>query len=57
VGGLFAVLGGALLVLGKKRLARLHLVPQKTVETMQENVQWIKNQVGANGTAKSSLPR
>jgi hypothetical protein len=57
VGGLFAGGGIVLLVLGKKRLTGLHLVPQKTVETMQENVQWIKNKVSANGTAKSSLPR
>lgn len=57
VGGLFAGGGIVLLVLGKKRLTGLHLVPQKTVETMQENVQWIKNQVSGNGTAKSSRPR
>jgi O-antigen/teichoic acid export membrane protein len=57
VGGLFAVVGGVLLVLGKQKMARLHLVPQKTVETMQENVQWITEQGRANGTAKSSRPR
>jgi O-antigen/teichoic acid export membrane protein len=48
VGGLFAVVGGVLLVLGKQKMARLHLVPQKTVETMQENVQWITEQGRAN---------
>jgi O-antigen/teichoic acid export membrane protein len=57
VGGLFAVVGGVLLVLGKQKMARLHLVPQKTVETMQENVQWITEQGRANGTAKTSRPR
>jgi O-antigen/teichoic acid export membrane protein len=57
VGGLFAVVGRVLLVLGKQKMARLHLVPQKTVETMQENVQWITEQGRANGTAKSSRPR
>jgi Putative Actinobacterial Holin-X, holin superfamily III len=56
VGGLFAVVGGVLLVLGKQKMARLHLMPQKTVETMQENVEWITEQVRANGTAKSSRP-
>jgi Putative Actinobacterial Holin-X, holin superfamily III len=54
VGGLFAAGGVVLLVLGKRKLARLHLMPQKTVETMQENVQWIKNQVTANGTSQTS---
>jgi Putative Actinobacterial Holin-X, holin superfamily III len=57
VGGLFAVGGIVLLVLGKNSLARLHLVPQKTVETMQENVQWITAQVRANGTSKSNGQR
>jgi Putative Actinobacterial Holin-X, holin superfamily III len=54
VGGLFAAGGVVLLVLGKRKLARLHLMLQKTVETMQENVQWIKNQVTANGTSQTS---
>jgi Putative Actinobacterial Holin-X, holin superfamily III len=49
VGGLFAVVGGVLLMLGKQKMAHLHLVPQKTLETMQENVQWIKEQVRPNG--------
>jgi hypothetical protein len=49
VGGLCAVVGGVLLMLGKQKLARLHLVPQDTAETMQENVQWITAQVRRNG--------
>jgi hypothetical protein len=49
VGGLFAVVGGVLLVLGKQKMARLHVVPQHTVETIRENVQWIKQQVTPNG--------
>jgi Putative Actinobacterial Holin-X, holin superfamily III len=48
VGGLFAGVGVVLLVLGKRKLARLHLVPQKTAETMQENVQWLTEQVMPN---------
>jgi hypothetical protein len=57
VGGLCAAGGIVLLVLGKQKLARLHLVPQQTVETMQENVQWVKAQVRVNGTSKSSGQR
>jgi hypothetical protein len=49
VGGLCAVVGGVLLVLGKQKLARMHLVPRDTAETMKENVQWIKEQVRRNG--------
>ena len=49
VGGLFAGAGGVLLVLGQRKLARMRLVPQDTVETMKENVQWIKEQVRHNG--------
>jgi hypothetical protein len=54
VGGLLAAGGIVLLVLGKRKLARLHLVPQQTVETMQENVQWIKSQVTVNGSSESN---
>ena len=46
-----------LLVLGKQKLARLHVVPQKTVETIQEDVQWITEQVRANGRAKGRRQR
>jgi hypothetical protein len=52
VGGLFALGGVVLLVIGKQKLAHLHLVPQDTAETMQENLQWIKKQVTANGTSE-----
>jgi len=54
VGGVLAAGGMVLLVLGKRKLARLHLVPQQTVETMQENVQWIKSQVTVSGSSESS---
>jgi Putative Actinobacterial Holin-X, holin superfamily III len=52
VGGLFAIGGVVLIVIGKQKLAHLHLVPQDTAETMQENLQWIKKQVTANGTSE-----
>ena len=54
VGGLFAIGGVVLLVIGKQQLAHLHLVPQDTVETMQENLHWIKTQVTANGTSNGT---
>jgi hypothetical protein len=57
VGGLFAVVGGVLLMLGKQKLAHMHLVPQDTAETMKENVQWIKEQVRPNGRSTSGGQR
>jgi hypothetical protein len=53
VGGLLAAGGIGLLVLGTQTLAQLHLVPQDTVETMKENVQWPKEEVIANGRSRN----
>jgi hypothetical protein len=54
VGGLCAVGGIRLLVPGKQQLARMPLVPQATVETMKENMQWIKDQARTNGPSWST---
>jgi hypothetical protein len=43
--------GIGLLVLGTQKLAQLPLVPQDTVDTMKENVQWLKEQVRPNSRA------
>jgi hypothetical protein len=42
VGGLFIIIGGVLLLIAKNTIARIDVVPPQTVETMKENVQWIK---------------
>jgi Putative Actinobacterial Holin-X, holin superfamily III len=42
VGGVFTVVGIALLYKGKQQISQIDLVPQQTVETMKENVRWIK---------------
>jgi hypothetical protein len=42
VGGLFLIIGGVLLLIAKNTISRIDVVPQQTVETMKENVQWIK---------------
>jgi hypothetical protein len=57
VGGLGAGVGVVLLVLGTQTLAQLHLVPQDTVDTMKENVQWLKEQVRPNSRATRDRPR
>jgi len=54
MGGLCAVGGIGLLVPGKQQLARMPLVPQATVETMKENMQWIKDQARTNGPSWST---
>jgi hypothetical protein len=56
-GSVFAGVGVVLLVLGKQKLARIHLVPQNTVETIQESVQWLKEQVMPNSLATRDRPR
>jgi hypothetical protein len=43
VGGLLVILGGALLVSAKNKAEDIHVVPERTAETMKENVKWIKN--------------
>jgi len=44
VGGLLALLGAASLFAARNQANAINFVPQQTVETMKENVQWIKNQ-------------
>jgi hypothetical protein len=42
IGGLLIVMGGVLFLIAKHTIARIDVVPQHTVDTMKENVQWIK---------------
>jgi hypothetical protein len=44
VGGICAVAGVALLYRGKQQISQIDIVPQQTVETMKENVRWLKRQ-------------
>jgi len=44
VGGLMLVAGVTLFFIGKSRAESINLVPPQTAETLQENMQWIKNQ-------------
>lgn len=43
VGGVFTVLGGALVYAGKKKFDSFNPLPDQSVEAMKENVQWIMN--------------
>ena len=42
VAGLCAVVGFILLYLGKRQMSQIEIIPQQTVETMRENVKWMK---------------
>jgi len=57
VGGLFVLVGGVLLLSAQHTIARIHVVPPHTVDTMQENVQWLKEQVTPDGISKAHVPR
>jgi hypothetical protein len=42
VSGICAILGILLLYRSKRQIAQIDMVPEQTVETMKENVQWIR---------------
>lgn len=42
LGTVLAVAAGALIVTGLKQLKRVHPTPERTVETIKENVAWVK---------------
>jgi hypothetical protein len=44
VGGVIAIIGVVLLLIGKWKVDNLHLVPPRTAETLKENFAWIQNQ-------------
>jgi len=44
VGGLFTAVGAAILFAARSKAKEISFVPRQAVETMKENVQWIKNQ-------------
>ncbi len=43
VGVIFAIVGAVLLVTGQKQVKHVNPVPTKTIETMKENAEWIKD--------------
>ena len=49
-GGMLLVLGGAVLAGARRRLMQIDLVPHKTVETMGENVEWLRHRIAPGRT-------
>ena len=44
-GILYLLIGGLIISSMKKRLARQHLVPDRTVEELRKDKQWLKNEI------------
>jgi len=45
VGAVLGLIALALMATASKRLKHVNAVPERTIETMKENVQWAKNQI------------
>ena len=43
IGGLLIVAGAALLLRARSKAEDIHVVPERTAETMKENIKWIQN--------------
>jgi hypothetical protein len=43
VGGVLVVIGCILFFVGKRQASEVHIVPRQTIESIKENVQWIKD--------------
>jgi len=50
VGVVLAVVGYFLLSSGQKQLKKVHPVPERTVETLKENAEWIKDRTTSDKT-------
>jgi hypothetical protein len=50
VGGMLVVIGSLMVYTGKNKISHVDMVPQQTVETMKENIQWIKGKTTLNKT-------
>jgi hypothetical protein len=42
VGGICLVIGAALIYRGTQQISRIGIIPQRTIETMKENMRWFK---------------
>jgi hypothetical protein len=49
VGGICVAGGIAFMYKGKQQISEIDIIPQQTVETMKENVRWIKRKAALKG--------
>jgi Putative Actinobacterial Holin-X, holin superfamily III len=47
----WAIAAGALFAAGRARLRKVNPVPERTVETLKEDAQWLKNRRTSSGTS------
>jgi len=45
VGWVYILSGGMLLYLGKHTITHIDMLPQQTIETMKDNVKWIRGKM------------
>ncbi|MGH7321554.1 MAG: phage holin family protein [Candidatus Rokuibacteriota bacterium] len=45
VGGAIVLVGGALLLTGRQKLRRQRFVPERTVQELRRDAEWIKNEL------------
>ena len=50
VGVVLAIAGGILLSAAQRQIKEIHPMPEQTVETMKENVEWIKDRTTSDKT-------
>lgn len=50
VGLVAAVVGAVMLIPARQRLQEVHPIPERTVETMKENIEWIKDRTTSDKT-------
>jgi hypothetical protein len=50
VGLVAAIVGAVMLSSARQRLQQVHPVPERTVETMKENIEWIKDRTTSDKT-------
>jgi len=50
VGVILAIAGGILLSAAQRQIKNIHPVPERTIETMKENVEWIKDRTTSDKT-------
>jgi protein-S-isoprenylcysteine O-methyltransferase Ste14 len=50
VGVVLAIVGGILFSVGQRQIKHVHPVPERTVETLKENVEWIKDRTTSDKT-------
>jgi uncharacterized membrane protein YgdD (TMEM256/DUF423 family) len=57
VGGVLVVLGGVLLARGKRQAAAIDVVPQRTLASMKETMQWLTEQTTGNRPSTTPVTR